>query len=153
MLWQTCYRNNQPPVTSTQRSPTFLRSRGIMVGMPNGHFQGHKQIEKKQYNGLFKGQNILKRSNKTAFLKAKTYLKEAKKTGPFKGHINSRKEAISCEQLSTFIRSSLMSGPGRFSNPENSLIRKFPAGTNVSGLTNHHCMPKAYPHRGWGYNL
>ena len=27
-----------------------------MVGMPNGHFQGHKQIEKKKYNGLFKGQ-------------------------------------------------------------------------------------------------
>ena len=26
-----------------------------MVGMPNGHFQGHKQIEKKQYNGLFEG--------------------------------------------------------------------------------------------------
>ena len=48
-----------------------------MVGMPNGHFQGHKQIEKKQYNGLFKGQNILKRSNKTAFLNDKTYWTEA----------------------------------------------------------------------------
>ena len=60
--------------------------------MPNGHFQGHKQIEKKQYNGLFKGKkkNILKRSNKTAFLKAKTYWKEAKKkNSPFiKGHIH-----------------------------------------------------------------
>ena len=42
-----------------------------------------------------------------------------------------------------FIRSSLTSGLGRFSNPENSLIRKFPAGTNVSGLTNHHCTPSA----------
>ena len=48
-----------------------------MVGIPNRPFQGHKQIEKKQYNGLFKGQNILKRSNKTAFLKAKTYWKQA----------------------------------------------------------------------------
>ena len=38
-----------------------------------------------------------------------------------------------------FIRSSLTSGLGRFSNPENSLIRKFRAGTNVSRLTNHHC--------------
>ena len=38
------------------------------------------------------------------------------------------------------IRSSLTSGLGRFSNPENSLIRKFRAGTNVSGLTNHHCI-------------
>ena len=28
---------------------------------------------------------------------------------------------------------------GRFSNPENSLIRKYRPGTNVSGLTNHHC--------------
>ena len=28
---------------------------------------------------------------------------------------------------------------GRFSNPENSLIRKYWPGTNVSGLTNHHC--------------
>ena len=29
---------------------------------------------------------------------------------------------------------------GRFSNPENSLIRNYWPGTNVSGLTNHHCM-------------
>ena len=29
---------------------------------------------------------------------------------------------------------------GRFSNPENSLIRKYRPGTNVSGLTNHHCI-------------
>ena len=64
-----------------------------MVGMPNGHFQGQKQIEKKRYYGLFKGQNILKRSNKTTFLKSKTYLKEAKKNGPFKGHINSPKRS------------------------------------------------------------
>ena len=28
---------------------------------------------------------------------------------------------------------------GRFSNPENSLIRKYQLGTNVSGLKNHHC--------------
>ena len=28
---------------------------------------------------------------------------------------------------------------GRFSNPENSFIRKYWTGTNVSGLTNHHC--------------
>ena len=28
---------------------------------------------------------------------------------------------------------------GRFSNPENSFIRKYWPGTNVSGLTNHHC--------------
>ena len=28
---------------------------------------------------------------------------------------------------------------GRFSNPENSLTRKYRPGTNVSGLTNHHC--------------
>ena len=28
----------------------------------------------------------------------------------------------------------------RFSNPENSLIRKYHPGTNVSGLTNHHCI-------------
>ena len=27
-----------------------------MVGIPNGTFQGHNQIEQKQYNGLFKGQ-------------------------------------------------------------------------------------------------
>ena len=29
---------------------------------------------------------------------------------------------------------------GRFSNPENSLIRKHRPGTNGSGLTNHHCI-------------
>ena len=29
---------------------------------------------------------------------------------------------------------------GRFSNPENLLIRKYWLGTNVSGLTNHHCI-------------
>ena len=29
---------------------------------------------------------------------------------------------------------------GWFSNPENSLIRKYRPGTNVSGLTNHHCI-------------
>ena len=29
---------------------------------------------------------------------------------------------------------------GRFSNPENSSIRKYRPGTNVSGLTNHHCI-------------
>ena len=29
---------------------------------------------------------------------------------------------------------------GWFSNPENSFIRKFRQGTNVSGLTNHHCI-------------
>ena len=29
---------------------------------------------------------------------------------------------------------------GRFSNPENSFIRKYRPGTNVSGLTNHHCI-------------
>ena len=28
---------------------------------------------------------------------------------------------------------------GWFINPENSLIQKYPPGTNVSGLTNHHC--------------
>ena len=28
---------------------------------------------------------------------------------------------------------------GRFSNPENLFIRKYLPGTNVSGLTNHHC--------------
>ena len=28
---------------------------------------------------------------------------------------------------------------GRFSNPENLLIRKYRQGTNVSGLRNHHC--------------
>ena len=28
---------------------------------------------------------------------------------------------------------------GRFSNPENSLIRKYRPGTSLSGLTNHHC--------------
>ena len=28
---------------------------------------------------------------------------------------------------------------GRFSNPENLFIRKYRPGTNVSGLTNHHC--------------
>ena len=33
---------------------------------------------------------------------------------------------------------------GRFSNPENSLIRKYRLGTNVSGLTNHHCTYKEY---------
>ena len=27
-----------------------------MVDIPNGPFQGHNYIEKKQYNGLFKGQ-------------------------------------------------------------------------------------------------
>ena len=27
-----------------------------MIGIPNGPFQGHNQIEKKQYKGLFKGQ-------------------------------------------------------------------------------------------------
>ena len=50
-----------------------------MIGIPNGPFQGHNQIEKKQYKGLFKGQNIVKRSNKPAYLKAKTYWKEATK--------------------------------------------------------------------------
>ena len=29
---------------------------------------------------------------------------------------------------------------GRFSNPENSLIWKYGQGTNMSGLTNYHCI-------------
>ena len=33
---------------------------------------------------------------------------------------------------------------GRFSSPENSLIGKYPPGTNVSGLTNHHCISWLY---------
>ena len=33
---------------------------------------------------------------------------------------------------------------GWFSNPENSLIRKYRPGTNVCGLTNHHCNQKRY---------
>ena len=49
-----------------------------MVGMPNGHFQGHKQIEKKQYNGLFIDQK---------------HTEKKQKNGPFKGHINSPKRS------------------------------------------------------------
>ena len=73
MLWQTCYRNDQPPVTSRpwgwRRSPPSLRSRGIMV--PGRYakrpFSGPKQIEKKQYNGLFKGQKHWKEAIKRPF--------------------------------------------------------------------------------------
>ena len=41
--------------STTRSNQTTIADFFKMVGMPNGHFLGHKQIEKKQYNGLFKG--------------------------------------------------------------------------------------------------
>ena len=42
---------------------------------------------------------------------------------------------------------------GRFSNPENSLIWKYQPGTNLSGLTNHHCTFQILRQRQTYWNL